>query len=459
MDRRIKFTRVGSGLIVLFILLLLGAWQRPLTGSEKPVRDSVAQGGLFTFPGNWDRIAEKKLKLFYPAQASWEFLTSDKHPGAAGIKAGAPCLGCHAGAEETLGKRLVEYRELEAESIAGKKPNLDLSIKAVYDADYIYFWFQWGATSPGVLHDFWVYDGKTWKIGTDERPDNVKKGLPVSYEDRLSFHLDERKNLKAADGHPGGFAEFGCFIACHNSMLGMPKEVEEAKVKAHPYLGGVLKATEVQHYLLITRSALDETGGWDKVKPKGELDKLSAAGQFLDQWMWRAGRSGPLGYSDDYAVFEFRNSDKGKGPFLTPGKPSFMFNDAIFGLNALPLDQYRLRGMPYFLTEYPGLSKPFKDYGQFKAGDALPRRVLRAPDGSRGDILANSEYKDGKWTLELRRKLVTGNPDDKALKEGQVYDLAIAVHDDMVGGRRHHVSFPLTLGIGVDADIKAVRWR
>ena len=56
-----------------------------------------------------------------------------------------------------------------------------------------------------------------------------------------------------------------------------------------------------------------------------------------------------------------------------------------------------------------------------------------------------------------RRKLDTGHPtDDKTMKVGGTYPVGFAVHDDNVTTRFHHVSFPLTLGIGVKADIEAV---
>ncbi len=34
---------------------------------------------LFGFPGDWEKIPAKTVTLFYPGQASWEFLTSDAH--------------------------------------------------------------------------------------------------------------------------------------------------------------------------------------------------------------------------------------------------------------------------------------------------------------------------------------------------------------------------------------------
>lgn len=57
------------------------------------------------------------------------------------------------------------------------------------------------------------------------------------------------------------------------------------------------------------------------------------------------------------------------------------------------------------------------------------------------------------WT----RKLDTGHADDdKALKPGGVVNVGFAVHDDNVTTRFHHVSFPLTLGIGTKATISSV---
>ncbi|MBI3025874.1 MAG: hypothetical protein HYY66_09445 [Candidatus Tectomicrobia bacterium] len=101
-----------------------------------------------------------------------------------------------------------------------------------------------------------------------------------------------------------------------------------------------------------------------------------------------------------------------------------------------------------------------------KEGDLLFQRVLRPPDESRGDIQAYGVYskkpgeKMGKYTLILKRKLNTGHPeDDVILKDGEVYPIAFAVHDDHVTTRRHHVSFEYTLGLGVKADIEAKKIR
>jgi hypothetical protein len=55
------------------------------------------------------------------------------------------------------------------------------------------------------------------------------------------------------------------------------------------------------------------------------------------------------------------------------------------------------------------------------------------------------------------RPLGLANDDDKALREGQVYNIGISVHDDNITTRGHFVSLPLRLGIGRDAGINAVK--
>ena len=59
----------------------------------------------------------------------------------------------------------------------------------------------------------------------------------------------------------------------------------------------------------------------------------------------------------------------------------------------------------------------------------------------------------------LVRPLGSTSDDDKALKEGGVYNVGFAVHDDNITTRGHHVSFVRTLGIGAKADIQAVKPR
>lgn len=77
--------------------------------------------------------------------------------------------------------------------------------------------------------------------------------------------------------------------------------------------------------------------------------------------------------------------------------------------------------------------------------------------GGAADVQAFGQYADGHWVVELRRKLNTGNPDDKVLRPGRAYLIGFAIFDDTVSNRRHYVTLPLTLGLGVDGGVKAVK--
>lgn len=146
---------MGRAVILLALAGVLGSCAT-LGGSSR----EVAGPRLFSFPGDWSKIPAKTVTLFYPGQASWEFLTSSAHPGAPAIEGG--CRACHTGQEKTLGARLVKAGPREADPIAGKAPTVDLSVRAAYDAEYAYFQFRWASEIPHAVHTLWRYDGKQW---------------------------------------------------------------------------------------------------------------------------------------------------------------------------------------------------------------------------------------------------------------------------------------------------------
>lgn len=91
----------------------------------------------------------------------------------------------------------------------------------------------------------------------------------------------------------------------------------------------------------------------------------------------------------------------------------------------------------------------------------LPRYYLQPNDatGSAADTKASGVWKDGMWTVLLSRPLNLANDDDKAFKDGAVYHVGFAVHDDNITTRGHHVSWVRTVGFGArtKADIRAIK--
>jgi hypothetical protein len=164
-------------------------------------------------------------------------------------------------------------------------------------------------------------------------------------------------------------------------------------------------------------------------------------------------------------VLEYRLFDEGKNPFSSnmnaeTKAPKYMFDEAKVGVKALTADDIGDPTKPYALIREENTVAFDPDAG-WKEGDILPGIVLSREDsaGSAADNKTTTGvWDDGTWTVTWTRPLDTGNAaDDKAMLEGKVYNVGIAVHDDNTTTRFHFVSFPFTLGIGTDADIQAMR--
>jgi hypothetical protein len=213
----------------------------------------------------------------------------------------------------------------------------------------------------------------------------------------------------------------------------------------------------VRKYLPASRT---NPSDWTTGKSLEEIAKLKTAGGFVDLMQWRAHRSNPVGMADDGYVLEYRNFDSGKKMFDSnldkeTKQPKFMFDAAKFGAKAVSADQIGKK--ENFLIK--GVNAiPFDPKAGWKEGDMLPRYVTTSEvSGSAGDNKATGNWKNGVWTVVMIRPLGLTNDDDKALKAGGVYPVGFAVHDDNITTRGHHVSFPVTIGLGVKADKQAVK--
>ena len=144
--------------------------------------------------------------------------------------------------------------------------------------------------------------------------------------------------------------------------------------------------------------------------------------QTADLWHWKAARGGQNGASDDQYIdgdVEGRKSDAGKSAYGSNA------NDEKTGPKWIWKEQADTKGA--FTTE---TAREIPDDLKIEDGTRVPAQLLRTPEGSRGDIEAASEYKDGWWTVVLKRKLDTGNKDDAALKAGESTHIAVATFDN-----------------------------
>lgn len=406
---------------------------------------------------NWSKIPATDVPLFYPGISSYEWLRSDAHKGAVKeVMRGDSCTSCHDdGDEKDLGDKLVKAGPLEPTPVAGKNGFLNLKVQVAYDDKNAYLRYQWKTNSgkqPSNEYPYYRFDGKDWKVYGGPRLDKVvQEGKqPAIYEDRASVMID--------DGKVPMFAKQGCWLTCHDGERDL-KPASKEDVAANAAMQAY-KKTDVRKYLPISRN---NPSDWTTGKTVEEINKIKAEGGFVDLIQWRAHRSNPVGMADDGYVLEWRNFDAGKNPFASnldaqTKLPKFMYDAGKFGAKALTADNRSQKDS--FLIKGAN-AVAFDPNAGWKEGDLLPRYVLSAAEstGSAADNKAQGVWKDGQWTVVLVRPMNLTNPDDKALKDGGVYNVGFAIHEDQITTRGHQVSFTKTLGFGAKTkvDINAVK--
>ena len=190
---------------------------------------------------DWGSVATKKVKVFYPGQASWDFLREQDHgTGAAPVKTHSKaCADCHVGengeydvnADKIITgdlQRSKSKEPLEPQGMPGAKGFKDLSLQAAYDAQNLYLRVSWPGSGASVADP-----------SLEERAD------------RISIQIANKI---------GTFKKYGCFITCHDDEEEMPANRGE-------------KTTLYGYY---TRDKDNN------VKPQGTLDGYLSKGQFID---------------------------------------------------------------------------------------------------------------------------------------------------------------------------------
>jgi len=340
-----------------------------------------------------------------------------------------------------------------------KPETLPLTVQAAYNDDTMFFHMSWQG-NRGDTHDYvhytngaWQNEGAPTREGQSTLDNDPARGptnrTTTIYESRLTFMLDDPNGPNAVPG----FGRMGCFLTCHDNSRYMPL--------------------------------------WDTATDFTKYLKNGTAGS-LDLWHRRMHRANPIGASDDQFVSTIppggtaggRIRDAGTGPWQTnsigtDGNPKYAFDPATTGGRfAFPFEGVFTDPLRFFRdgasAELGG--RPVAvgiDYSAAvamgyvpKEGDAIPRRRLRTPTGSAGDITgfgtwftpSAADPLQGTWDVGTQRLLDTGHGDDTALAAGGVYNIAFAIHTGKVNARDHYVSFPMTLSLGgAPGDINAVQ--
>jgi len=266
-----------------------------------------------------------------------------------------------------------------------------VQIRSLYDGENIYMLLQWEDPTQSLELEPWVKQANgSWK---QKKTEDDTGHNNTAYEDKFALFW----NINAS-----GFGDKGCAVACHKAR------------------GGRLGKFE------------DKSPGRKYTNKSGET---------IDMWHWKGVRSGSVGQVDDQYV----DDTKDPGQNANWGRK----NDVATGGGYKP-NVSADKKTPAFMAKNPAEGKywvldadkiPFTD--SFKPGDMVGSVVDAPFAGSRGDISAKATWANGKWTLEIKRRLVTTG--DK-VKEQDVqfsdlskgYDFGVAVFDNSQINHLYH---------------------
>lgn len=217
---------------------------------------------------DWSKAETKTVKVFYPGQASWEFLRSENHGRGASVvrKMKKACADCHVGKDggyDIRADEIISGTKQKSESKTAFEPNpmpgapgfKDLKIQAAYDNTNIYLRFQWQGSGASVADPSLAADDKADRIAV-QMSDNI-----------------------------GSFRAYGCYLTCHDDENGMPDN----------------SGSDITLYGYYTRH---KDGG---LKDQAVLDGYLSKGQFID--LMEADFAGNEVKTKDMYILDKRSQD------------------------------------------------------------------------------------------------------------------------------------------------------
>jgi hypothetical protein len=268
------------------------------------------------------------------------------------------------------------------------------TLRALRVGDTLYMVLQYEDSTHSQRRSPFVKqaDG-SWKKLKD--PDDKGGDNTKYYEDKAAFIWSINNSID-------GFDSDGCFAACHDDEP--PKPYGNKYTETEGELGDIWHVKSVR------------TG------PVGQIDD-----QWLDHTRFDPEKAKGAGRHGDAKV-----GGGYKNIALKDGKPEFMNKDGK------PAN----RGGTYWLKAEE--KAPF-DNANFQPGDEVASIMIAPFEGDRGDISAGMNWKDGVWTVELSRKLVTGSKTDVQFEDlGATYLFGVSVFDN-AQVRHAYVKRPLAL--------------
>ncbi|MCL1602162.1 MAG: ethylbenzene dehydrogenase-related protein, partial [Actinomycetia bacterium] len=296
-----------------------------------------------------------------------------------------------------------------------------IDMKALYSNDYLYVWVQYADDTMSMTRaGSWLMDGDTWRHPA-AASDNDKQS-----EDRVSIIW----NISTPDFYEG----YGCATKCHGNVPGsseftdLPGSTMDIWHSKAGRAVGVLSASDSGDLVVDAATEAYEVTA-------GELDFLGFVDDKLLIWYqdfeggYDLEDSGRRGDEGESMYSHNRTSDK-SGPAFIETAPESWADAMALTKEEVDAGEAIVADPTDGAYDAAAVAAAWEEYATLQA--IVPERVLRIPEGSRGDVLHAATWKDGIWTNVFKRALVTGNPDDEQfdLASAMEFEFSVAVFDN-----------------------------
>lgn len=273
---------------------------------------------------------------------------------------------------------------------------VDVTLKALYDENYIYIYATWPDPTENTIRDTWIYDAdKGWQRWSEAGNEMAKN------EDRILFIWNIDESVE-------GFNVAGCAITCHGDRHYTNAEGE--------------RTDTWQWRASVTNPAgYVEDKYWDNTAKEGTYSEAREAGRHIDEvtivgYTGQDAQAVSGGYRDNSQSVLIDGSAVKIPRYYQPSPTDetdakFLFQGEIE------------RGKAVEVTKDTTVEN----------GTTVPGYILERPVGSQGDIASKGVWLDGGWHVELKRELDTGHDDDVLFDITKIYRFGVAVCDNTGG--------------------------
>lgn len=250
------------------------------------------------------------------------------------------------------------------------------TLKAVYTEDTVYFLLTYEDPTESWYRYPWVkQEDGSWK--QDKDPNDKGGDNNLNYEDK--FAMIWNINNSIAD-----FNEKGCAVACHDGENPDLKPYGNKYTENEGELGDIWHWKSVRNLNQIDDQYLDWT--------RFDAENAKEAGRKSD-----AKDSG--GYADNFASMP----DPADATKTVPDKSKPGFTSPSIDMTT---------GYPGYILDSEKVAITQEELDALPVGSIIPGIIKSEIVGDRGQISAGWAWKDGMWTIEFSRALVTGSETD-----------------------------------------------